>query len=84
MAAAKKGSDEFINYISQAAAWRNDIKFRITNIIPGMLDSPKDRKKSHFKAGVTGKDYCQLMEYLLSTPENLIISEVVLEARNPL
>lgn len=83
MAAAKKGSDEFINYVSQAAAWRNDINFRVTNIIPGMLDTPKDRKKLHFKAGVTGKDYCRLMEYLLSTPENLIISEVVLEAKCP-
>lgn len=84
MAAAKKGSDEFVNYISQAAAWRKDIKFRITNIIPGMLDTPKDRKKPHFKAGITGKDYCQLIEYLLSTPENLIVSEVVLEAKSSL
>ena len=83
MAAAKKGSDEFINYLSHASAWREEIKFRITNIIPGMLDTEKDRKKLHFKAGVRGEDYCQLMEYLLSTPKNLIISEIVLEAKCP-
>lgn len=81
MAAIKKGSDEFINYLSHGAVWREDIKFRITNIIPGMLDTEKDRKKPHFKAGVRGEDYCQLLEYLLSTPKNLIISEVILEAR---
>ena len=83
MAATKKGSDEFVNYLSHASAWRKDIKFRITNIIPGMLDTEKDRKKPHFKAGVRGEDYCQLMEYLLSTPKNLIISEIILEAGCP-
>lgn len=81
MAAAKSASDQFVNYLSHASAWREDVKFRVTNIIPGMLGSEKDRQKPHFKAGIPGKEYCRLIEYLLSVPESLIISEVVLEAR---
>ena len=81
MSANKISSDQFINYISQASAWREDIKFKITNIRPGMLDTEKDRKKPHFKAGINGRSYCQLIEYLLNTPENLIVSEVTMEAR---
>ena len=83
MSAVKTSSDQFINYLSHAAAWRKDIKFRITNIRPGMLDTKRDRKKPHFKAGIKGKDYCQLIEYLLSTPEDLVISEITLEAKCP-
>ena len=83
MSAVKTGQDLYINYLSQGAAWRENIKFRITNIRPGMLDTEKGRKKSHFKAGIRGKDYCQLIEYLLSTPEDLIVSEIVLEAKCP-
>ena len=82
MSAVKTGQDLYINYLSQGSAWRENIKFRITNIRPGMLDTEEGRrKKEHFKAGIRGKDYCRLIEYLLSTPEDLIISEVTLEAR---
>ena len=81
MSAVKKGQDEYINYLSHAACWKKDINFRITNIRPGMLDTPKGREKPHFKSGIKGKDYCQLIEYLLKTPEELIISEIVLEAK---
>ena len=81
MAAAKASSDQFINYLSHASAWREDVKFRVTNIRPGMLGSEKDRQKPHFKAGISGKEYCRLIEYLLSVPENIIISEIILEAR---
>ena len=83
MSAVKTGQDIYINYLSQGSAWRDNIKFRITNIRPGMLDTEKSRQKKHFKTGIKGKDYCQLIEYLLSTPETLVISEVVLEAKCP-
>ena len=79
MAAAKKASDEFIRYAAAEAAHRSDIKFRITNIIPGMLDTPKDRQKPHFKAGIDGARYCRLIEFLLSS--DLVISEIVAEAK---
>ena len=81
MSAVKKGLDELINYMSEAAAGRENIQFRITNIRPGMLDTERSRQKPHFKAGIRGEDYCRLIEYLLSTPEDLIISEIVLEAK---
>lgn len=81
MAGIKKGLDEFIKYMSQAVEWDKNLRFRITNIRPGMLDTERSRQKSHFKSGVRGEDYCRLIEYLLSTPEDLIIPEVILEAR---
>ncbi len=81
MSAVKKGQDEYINYLSHGACWREDIHFRITNIRPGMLDTERGRRKTHFRSGVRGEDYCQLIEYLLNTPEDLIISEIVLESR---
>ena len=83
MSAVKTGQDQYINYLSHGAAWRKDIKFRITNIRPGMLDTERGRKKPHFKSEIRGTDYCRLIEYLLSTPEDLIISEIVLEAKCP-
>ena len=83
MAGIKKGLDEFIKYFSQAVTWDKNIQFRITNIRPGMLDTKKSRLKSHFKSGIRGEDYCRLIEYLLSTPEDLIIPEVILEAKCP-
>ena len=81
--ATKASSDQFINHFSHIVVRGNEVKFRITNVRLGMLDSEKDRKKPHFKAGVKGKDYCQLIEYLLSTPENMIISEITMEAKCP-
>ena len=83
LASMKKGLDEFINYLSHAATWRGEVDFRITNIRPGLLDTEQSREKPYFKSGIRGKDYCHLIEYLLSTPEDLIISELVMESKCP-
>ena len=83
MAAAKKAADEFIEYVACDAAYQSDVRFRITNIVPGMLDTPKDRQKPHFKAGIDGAAYGRLIEFLLSAPKNLVISKIVAEAKVP-
>lgn len=80
-ASTKIGLDTLSNYINHACSWNKDLGFRITHIRPGMLDTEKSRKKPHFKNGIRGEDYCRLIEYLLSTPEDLLISEITMDAR---
>jgi len=59
----------------------NKFKFKITNIKPGMLDTEKSRSKPHFTTGITGNDYCQLIEFILSTPDNICLPEIVIESK---
>jgi NAD(P)-dependent dehydrogenase (short-subunit alcohol dehydrogenase family) len=56
-------------------------KFRITNIRPGFLDTPKSRAKDYFTEGITGDEYCDIIEYLINSPKRLIINEMVVNAR---
>ncbi len=77
----KAGLDIFSNYMNHGCSWNSDLRFRMTNIRPGMLDTEKSRQKPHFKNGIRGEDYCRLIEYLLSTPEDLMISEITMDAR---
>jgi NAD(P)-dependent dehydrogenase (short-subunit alcohol dehydrogenase family) len=59
----------------------NKFKFRITNIKPGMLDTEKSRSKSHFTTGINGDNYCQLIQFIVSMPNNICIPEVVIESK---
>ena len=56
-------------------------KFRITNIRPGFLDTPKSRAKDYFTEGITGDEYCDIIEFLINSPKRLIINEMVVNAR---
>lgn len=59
----------------------NKFKFKITNIKPGMLDTEKSRSKPHFTTGITGSQYCELVEFIVSLPDNICLPEVVIESK---
>lgn len=62
----------------------NQYPFRITNIRPGMLDTLKSRKKSHWPgSGVTSDNYCKVINFLYQLPEEVVIPEFIIETRVP-
>ena len=55
------------------------VPFRMTNLRPGMLDTEKSRQKDHWEGvGVTGESICKTIDWLVSTPKDLLIPEMVL------
>lgn len=56
-------------------------KFRITNIKPGFLDTLKNRKKIIPGRGITGDEYCDIIEFLINSPKDLIFNEIIVNAR---
>lgn len=54
-------------------------RFRMTLLKPGMLDTPEDRQKPHWRGGgVRGRELAQMIESLYRSPVNLLVNEVVL------
>lgn len=55
------------------------VPFRMTNLRPGMLDTEKSRQKDYWGGvGVTGDSICATIDWLVSTPGELLIPEMVL------
>jgi NADP-dependent 3-hydroxy acid dehydrogenase YdfG len=53
--------------------------FRMTLLKPGMLDSENSRKNTQWQGQtLRGQDIAPLIEYLYSTPKNVLINEMVL------
>ena len=77
---AKAQLDAMIKQISLRYE-EGQTKFRITNIRPGFLDTPKSRAKDYFTSGITGDEYCDIIEFLINSPKRLIINEMVVNAR---
>ena len=78
--ALKKQLDLIVKQISLRCE-EGAAKFRITNIRPGFLDTPKSRAKEYFTTGITGDEYCDIIEYLINSPKRLIFNEIVVNAR---
>ena len=77
---AKAQLDATIKQISLRCE-EGQCKFSITNIRPGFLDTPKSRAKDYFTEGITGDEYCDIIEYLINSPKRLIFNEIVVNAR---
>lgn len=78
----KISSDELARKISKQCE-NNKVKFRCTNIRPGMLDTEKSREKPHWKGhGVTGFDFSRVIEFLYNLPKDLCVPQIVMAAKN--
>ena len=76
----KGASDELARKISKQCE-NNKVRFRCTNLRPGMLDTPKSREKDHWKGnGVMGVDFARTIEFLYDLP--LCVPHIVLAAKN--
>lgn len=78
----KKASDELARKISKRCE-NNVLPFKLTNIRPGMLDTPRSRAKPHWEGnGIRGIDFAKLMEYLYNLPWDLCVPQIILEAKH--
>lgn len=57
-----------------------ELKFKLTIINPGMLDTENSRNKPHFTKGINGELFCDVIEFILSLPKDVIIPEIPLES----
>lgn len=79
----KNTQDDIIKRAAKKCQW-NGFSFRITNIRPGMLDTDNSRQKPNWAgSGTTGDTYCSIINYLYNLPNEVIIPEIILEARLP-
>jgi len=61
------------------------INFKVTNLKLGLLDTEINRNKKEWKGrGITEIEYYNLITYLLNTPVDFLIGEMVIETRNEL
>ena len=57
--------------------------FRMTNIKPGMLDTPKSQKKPHWTGvGIRGGYLAEMIAWLYALPPDLLVPEAVLAPVN--
>lgn len=55
--------------------------FRITNIKPGMLDTPTSRNKPGYTTGIAGQEYCKIVELVINMPDYISIPEIAVETK---
>lgn len=79
---ATKTSVDTICYLVSKKCQEGKYKFRITNIKPGMLDTPESRTKEHFNSGVSGDEYCKVVELIINMPEHICIPEIAIESKD--
>jgi hypothetical protein len=47
-----------------------------------MLDTPESRMKEHFNSGVSGDEFCKLVELIINMPEHICIPEIAIESKD--
>ncbi len=73
--------DEASHQCSKKIESSKECLFRVTMLRPGMLDTIKSREKDHWSGnGVRGIDIANLMEYLYLSPDDLQLSDIVMES----
>jgi NAD(P)-dependent dehydrogenase (short-subunit alcohol dehydrogenase family) len=78
----KMTSDELAKKISKRCE-NNKLRFRCTNLRPGMLDTPKSRLKPHWEGnGIRGIDVAKIIEFLYNLPKDLCIPQIVMQAKH--
>lgn len=77
-----KASVDSLCYLVSKKCQENKYGFRITNIKPGMLDTLESRKKPHFTKGVSGEEYCKLVELIINMPAHICIPEIAIESKD--
>jgi len=81
--ATKIGQDVLCKQIAKQTQIRN-VKFNVTNMICGMLDTERSRAKPHWPGtGLTGERYIEIMEWLYNMPEENVIPEIIIETKIP-
>ena len=79
---ATKASVDSLCYLVSKKCQEGKYSFRITNVKPGMLDTTESRKKEHFSSGVSGVEYCKVVELIINMPEHICIPEIVIESKD--
>lgn len=74
----KAAIDAYCKYVSKKCI-DGCYPFKITVIKPGMLDTEKSREKPHFIKGIDGEKYCDVIDFILTLPTDLIIPEIPIE-----
>ena len=77
-AAQKTALDKFCKMTSKRCVL-GEHKFKITVLKPGMMDTENSRKKSHFVKGLNGEHFCDVIEFVVNLPDDVIIPEVPIE-----
>jgi NAD(P)-dependent dehydrogenase (short-subunit alcohol dehydrogenase family) len=77
-AAQKTALDKFCKMVSKRCVL-GEHKFKISVIKPGMMDTENSRKKSHFVKGLSGERFCDVIEFLVNLPDDVIIPEIPIE-----
>ncbi|MGZ3726633.1 MAG: hypothetical protein ACXWQQ_12570 [Pseudobdellovibrio sp.] len=58
------------------------LKFNMTLLRLGMLDTERSRKKPHWPGyGLQGKDIVKLIEFIYGLPKNLLVDDIVFESK---
>jgi len=79
---ATKTSVDSLCYLVSKKCQEGKYNFRITNIKPGMLDTIESRNKQHFTSGVSGVEYCKVVELIINMPEHICIPEIAIESKD--
>jgi NADP-dependent 3-hydroxy acid dehydrogenase YdfG len=77
--AHKSALDAYCKNVSKRCVL-GDLTFKLTIIKPGMLDTENSRKKPHFVKGLNGEIFCDLVEFIISMPSDVIIPEIPIES----
>jgi NAD(P)-dependent dehydrogenase (short-subunit alcohol dehydrogenase family) len=74
----KAATDKLCKILSKKFS-EGTIRYKVTNIKPGMLDTEKSRNKPHFTKGISGDTFCKIIENILDLPDDIIIPEIVVD-----
>ena len=77
--AHKSALDAYCKNVSKRCVL-GDLPFKLTIIKPGMLDTENSRKKPHFVKGINGEVFCNLIEFIINMPGDVIIPEIPIES----
>lgn len=77
--AYKTALDAYCKNISKRCVL-GDFPFKLTILKPGMMDTENSRKKPHFVKGLDGEIFCDLIQFILQLPKDVIIPEIPVES----